>query len=96
MKRIQGDININAGKSNNALWGYPHVKWEIENLNQITTIAPIFLEFNYFRQNIWVNIWVQFHFLYLKDELTAYQTSSSEDLDLMLPLLVTLQRLIYE
>ena len=34
----------------NALWGYPHVKWEIENLCQITTTAPIFLKFNYFRQ----------------------------------------------
>ena len=29
---------------------YPHVKWEIENLSQITTTAPIFLQFNYFRQ----------------------------------------------
>ena len=33
-----------------ALWRYPHVKWEIENLSQITTTAPIFLQFNYFRQ----------------------------------------------
>ena len=33
-----------------ALWGYPHVKWEIELLSQITTTAPIFLQFNYFRQ----------------------------------------------
>ena len=24
-----------------ALWGYPHVKWEIENLSQITTTVPI-------------------------------------------------------
>ena len=54
----------------NALWGYPHVKWEIENLSQITTTAPIFLQFNYFRQkyleiascavsllnNIWVRV----------------------------------------
>ena len=53
-----------------ALWGYPHVKWEIENLSQITTTAPIFLQFNYFRQkyleianravlllnNIWVRV----------------------------------------
>ena len=33
-----------------ALWCYPHVKWEIENLSQITTTVPIFLQFNYFRQ----------------------------------------------
>ena len=33
-----------------ALWRYPHVKWEIELLSQITTTAPIFLQFNYFRQ----------------------------------------------
>ena len=53
-----------------ALWGYPHVKWEIENLSQITTTVPIFLQFNYFRQkyleiascavsllnNIWVRV----------------------------------------
>ena len=53
-----------------ALWRYPHVKWEIENLSQITTTAPIFLQFNYFRQkyleiascavsllnNIWVRV----------------------------------------
>ena len=53
-----------------ALWGYLHVKWEIENLSQITSTAPIFLQFNYFRQkyleiascavsllnNIWVRV----------------------------------------
>ena len=33
-----------------AVWRYPHVKWEIENFSQITTTAPIFLQFNYFRQ----------------------------------------------
>ena len=52
------------------LWGYPHVKWEIDNLSQITTTAPIFLLSNYFRQkyleisscsvsllnNIWVRV----------------------------------------
>ena len=53
-----------------ALWGYLHVKWEIENLSEITSTAPIFLQFNYFRQkyleiascavsllnNIWVRV----------------------------------------
>ena len=57
-------------RETNALWGYPHVKWEIENLSHITTTAPIFLLSNYFRQkyleiascavsllnNIWVRV----------------------------------------
>ena len=50
-------------KITNALCCYPHVKLEIGNLSQITTTAPIFLQFNYFRENIWVTIWLQFHFL---------------------------------
>ena len=53
-----------------ALCCYPHVKWEIENLSQVTTTALIFLLSNYFRQkylenascavsllnNIWVRV----------------------------------------
>ena len=60
--------------ANNALCCYPHVKLEIGNLSQITTTAPIFLLFNYFRENIWVTLWMQFHFLciYLQDELDYY------------------------
>ena len=50
---------------NIALWCYPYVKLEIKNLSLITSTAPIFLQFNYFRENIWVIIWVQFHFLYI-------------------------------
>ena len=44
-KRTEG-----ASYATIALWRYPHVKWEIELLSQITTTAPIFLQFNYFRQ----------------------------------------------
>ena len=34
----------------NALCSYPHVKVEIRDSSQISTTAPIFLLFNYFRQ----------------------------------------------
>ena len=37
---------------NIALCCYTNVKWEIKNLSLITSIAPIFLQFNYFRQNL--------------------------------------------
>ena len=71
-----------------ALWGYPHVKWEIENLSQITTTAPIFLQFNYFRQkyleiascavSLLNNIWVQVeHSLLHKLNLQRVNCSSS-------------------
>ena len=33
-----------------ALCSYPHVKVEIRDSSQISTTAPIFLQFNYFRQ----------------------------------------------
>ena len=45
-----------------ALWGYPHVKWEIENLIQITTTALILLKFLNFSQNYWRLPAAQFHF----------------------------------
>ena len=50
---------------NNALCGYPIAKMEIKDSSQISTTAPIFLYYNYFRQNIWVNILVHFHFQYI-------------------------------
>ena len=36
--------------TSNALWCYPNVKLEIRNLSLITSTAPIFLQFNYFRK----------------------------------------------
>ena len=48
-----------------ALCGYPIAKMEIKDSSQISTTAPIFLYYNYFRQNIWVNILVHFHFQYI-------------------------------
>ena len=49
----------------NALCCYPNINSAIRNLGLNTPTAPIFLQFNYFRENIWVIIWVQFHFLYI-------------------------------
>ena len=63
-----------------ALCSYPHVNVEIRDLSQTFTTAPIFPQYNYFRQNIWGNIWFQFHFHKLKQ----YQASSSKSLHLIL------------
>ena len=52
-------------KDSNALCCYPNVNGAIRNLSLNTPTATIFLQFNYFRGNIWVRIWVQFHFLYI-------------------------------
>ena len=67
-----------------ALWGYPHVKWEIENLSQITTTAPIFLQFNYFRQkyleiascavSVLNNIWILVEHSLKTDNLSKKST----------------------
>ena len=46
-----------------ALCCYPNVKGAIRNLSLNTPTPTIFLLFNYFRENIWALIWVQFHFL---------------------------------
>ena len=54
-----------------ALCGYPIAKMEIKDSSQISTTAPIFLYYNYFRQNIWVNILVHFHFQYIFVDLTT-------------------------
>ena len=45
-----------------ALCCYTNVKWEIKNLSLITSIAPIFLQFNYFRQNLEQNFTFTFYF----------------------------------
>ena len=70
-------INIHpAADANNALCGYPIEKMEIRDSSQISTTAPIFVYYDYFRQNIWANILVQFHFQYIfGDDLTAYDMS---------------------
>ena len=49
----------------NALCCYLNVNGAIRNLSLNTPTATIFLQFNYFRENIWVRIWVQFHFFYI-------------------------------
>ena len=48
-----------------ALCCYLNVNGAIRNLGLLTSTAPIFLQFNDFRKNIWVRIYVQFHFLYI-------------------------------
>ena len=45
-----------------ALCSLPHWKVSIRDLSQILTTDPIFLSFDFFRQNIWVSFFVQFHF----------------------------------
>ena len=49
----------------NALCCYLNVNGAIRNLSLNTSTAPIFLQFNDFRKNIWVRMNVQFHFLYI-------------------------------
>ena len=43
----------------------PNVKLSIRDLSQISTTTLIFMKTNYFRQDIWMNIWLQFHFQYI-------------------------------
>ena len=40
-------------------------KWCNQEFELETPTATILLQFNYFRENIWVRIWVQFHFFYI-------------------------------
>ena len=56
---------LDLGKPTIALCCYLNVNGAIRNLSLNTPTATIFLQFNYFRENIWVRIWVQFHFLYI-------------------------------
>ena len=68
----------------NALCSYPHVKMEIRDSSQISTTAPIFLEYNYFRQkyleiascsdSLLIYIWVRVdHSLLKQKELPKNQ-----------------------
>ena len=50
---------------NTALCSPPNVNSSIRDLRQISTTALIFMKTNYFRQDIWINIWIQFHFQYI-------------------------------
>ena len=59
------DLFIQVMSLYSALCCYPNINSAIRNLGLNTPTAPIFLQFNYFRENIWVIIWVQFHFLYI-------------------------------
>ena len=45
-----------------ALCGYPHVKLSIRDLSQISATAPIFQQYNYFRQNSEENVTFTFYF----------------------------------
>ena len=47
------------------LCGYPHVKVSIRDLSQISTAAPIFQLYIYFRQNLEENVTFTFFFLVL-------------------------------
>ena len=59
-----GVMKLNFGHhgSDNALCGYPHVKVSIRELNQISTTAPIFQQYDYFRQNSEENVTFTFYF----------------------------------
>ena len=73
-----------------ALSSYSHVKVSIRGLSLISTTAPIFKQFHYFRHNIWVNIdfryniniQVQFHFQWTvkhPSKITMYDTPSARE-----------------
>ena len=65
MCAAMSDNNNNCMECNhsyNALCGYPHVKVSIRYLSQISTTAPIFQQYNYFRQNSKGNVNVTFYF----------------------------------
>ena len=49
----------------NALWVKPCWKVELEEFTKIFLSGPIFMNLNYFRQNIWRLSSVQFHFWYV-------------------------------
>ena len=76
VKLGRGDSRIN--RLSETVWNYhliincwialcspPNVKLPIRDSSQISTTALIFMNTNYFRQDIWMNIWVQFHFQYI-------------------------------
>ena len=65
MATMISNMTLISNMISNALCCYPNVNGAIRNLSLNTPTATIFLQFNYFRENIWVRIWVQFHFLYI-------------------------------
>ena len=60
-------------RGSNALCGYPLVKVAEK---KICSFAPIFLSFNYFTQNIWGLLIVQFYF---QDIFGAEMTTTAEN-----------------
>ena len=58
-------IIVSLKKCVTALCSPPNVKSSIRDLSQISTTALIFMKTNYFRQDIWIKIWTQFHFQYI-------------------------------
>ena len=64
-KKVDFLVRFSHIKVFNALCCYPNVNGSVRNLTLNTSTAPIFLQFDYFRENIWVIIQVQFHFLYI-------------------------------
>ena len=65
VKTIFQKIGILFDLRINALCCYPNVNGSVRNSSMNTSTAPIFLQFNCFRENIWVIFKVQFHFLYI-------------------------------
>ena len=51
-----------TSNSTSALCGYPIGKMEIRDSSQISTTAPIFQQYNYFRQNLEENVTFTFYF----------------------------------
>ena len=60
LQKLQFEENCHT-----ALCSYPLVKMEIGDSWQISTTAPIFSQYDYFRQTIWRLASVQFHFWYI-------------------------------
>ena len=78
---VQEFSSILAQISSNALWCYPNVKLEIRNLSLITSTAPIFLQFNYFRQNLEENVTFIFYFLSFASNFPCKILWDNENID---------------
>ena len=63
---------------NDALCDYPHVKVSIRDLSQISTTAPIFQQYNHFRQNLEENVTFSFYFQ-VRQHLLPWWSSLTDD-----------------
>ena len=63
---------------NDALCDYPHVKVSIRDLSQISTTAPIFQQYNHFRQNFEENVTFTFYFQ-MRQHLLHWWSSLTDD-----------------